>query len=174
MKVNKDIKLRRIRVSDAKDFFEITGDKEVNKFLSYPLHKSSDDTKFVIKNIFKKEKGPYSHTVIVMNKKVIGEVGLKKRNEGYELGYQLNRKYWGKGVMTKVITSLLNNFFKKNPSTDIYVTAYKDNKRSRALFQKFPFRKTNIKTYTFRNEKNDDGTFMWKIDKKTWTEWSGS
>lgn len=168
MKVSKDITLRKFKTRDAKDFFEIAGNKEVNKSLTYPLHKNVGDTKFVIKNIFKKSKGPYSNLAIVLNKKVIGEISLFKKEQGYELGYQLNQQYWGKGIMTEVINSLLTEFFTTNPEDEVYVTAYKENKRSRALFKKFHFQKTDIKTYIYREEKIDDGTFMWKTNKTTW------
>lgn len=96
------IRLRPVSLNDADDMYEYTSDEETTRFI-YEQHKDLDHTKKVIANYFVKESiGKYA-IVLKDSNKMIGAIEFRvhEANKSGELGYTLNRHYWGKGYMTE-------------------------------------------------------------------------
>ncbi|MGM9949314.1 MAG: GNAT family N-acetyltransferase, partial [Lysinibacillus sp.] len=94
--------LRPVSFDDAEDMYEYTSDEETTRFL-YEPHKDLNQTKSVIANYFIKESiGKYAMVVKETNK-MIGAIEFRVHdyNKSGELGYTLNRHYWGKGYATE-------------------------------------------------------------------------
>ena len=110
--------LMKFTLGDAEGMYNNWAtDPEVNKFLSWPLHKSMDETKEVIsKWIANYENGSYNWIVETKNThEVIGSIceeGKSIKNKTIALGYCYGSKFWNKGyaseVLRKVIEYLLN------------------------------------------------------------------
>jgi ribosomal-protein-alanine N-acetyltransferase len=92
--------------------FEYTSDEETTRFI-YAQHKDLDKTKQVISNYFMKEwLGKYA-IVLKESNKMIGtlEFRVHEANRSGELGFTLNRHYWGKGYMTEAAKLVLELAF---------------------------------------------------------------
>ncbi|MEK5215829.1 ribosomal-protein-alanine N-acetyltransferase [Psychrobacillus psychrotolerans] len=105
--------LRPITLNDAEDMFEYTSDEETTRFI-YEHHKDLEQTKNLIANYFVKE--PIGKYAIVLREsnKMVGAIEFRVDdwNKSGDLGFTLNRHYWGKGYMTeagKLILSLAFN-----------------------------------------------------------------
>lgn len=95
--------LRPVSFDDAEDMYEYTSDEETTRYL-YDQHKDLNQTRSFIANYFIKEPiGKYAILLKEENNKMIGAIEFRVHdyNKSGELGYTLNRHYWGKGYMTE-------------------------------------------------------------------------
>ncbi|MEK4247518.1 GNAT family N-acetyltransferase [Psychrobacillus sp. FSL K6-2684] len=108
------ILLRPISFNDAEDMFEYTSDEETTRFL-YSPHKDLEQTQSMIANYFVKE--PIGKYAIVLkdSNKMIGAIEFRVDdwNKSGDLGFTLNRKYWGNGYMTEAGKLILELAFKE-------------------------------------------------------------
>ena len=90
--------LRPNTLNDAEDMFEYTSDEETTRFI-YEQHKDLEQTKNLIANYFVKE--PIGKYAIVLREsnKMVGAIEFRVDdwNKSGDLGFTLNRHYWGKG-----------------------------------------------------------------------------
>ncbi len=94
--------LRPVSLDDAEDMYEYTSDEETTRFI-YDPHKDLDQTKTVIANYFVKEPiGKYA-IELKESKKMVGAIEFRvdEWNKSGDLGFTLNRHYWGNGYMTE-------------------------------------------------------------------------
>ncbi|WP_150285586.1 GNAT family N-acetyltransferase [Rummeliibacillus sp. TYF-LIM-RU47] len=106
------ILLRPVSFDDAEDMFEYTSDEETTRFL-YAEHKDLNQTKNFIANYFIKEPiGKYA-IVIKESSKMIGAIEFRvhEHNHSGELGYTMNRQYWGNGYATEAGELILDLAF---------------------------------------------------------------
>ena len=95
-----------VTLDDAPAVFQWAGDPEVNRYMSYPLHKSVDETRAWISSITPDalEFGFYRKD----NGQLIGTGGVGKNTDGvHELGYNLRRDAWGRGYATEAAQAML-------------------------------------------------------------------
>ena len=108
------IELRKQRISDAKKFFEILSHPE---FTYFSRPKNLEAEKEFLRRSAKKRKDNIAHNyAILYNGKLIGGCGIKidqHRKFIGEIGYFLDRSYWGKGITTKAVKLLEKIGFKK-------------------------------------------------------------
>lgn len=109
-----DIYLRAIQYEDYKDMFEYGSDSETTKHLSWKLD-SLEEAKSVIKivHLSRPERGlPLAYALICKgNNKMIGTCDyhtIDWETLNGEIGYVINRDYWGKGYMTKACKALID------------------------------------------------------------------
>ncbi|MDR2821933.1 MAG: GNAT family N-acetyltransferase [Acholeplasmatales bacterium] len=135
--------LRSPKVSDAKDVFEYCRDTEVGPSAGWSPHKNIKETIEIIKK-FKREQD----VLLVYHKedkKVIGSVGFHIRNvEDYqrktrEIGYVLNREYWGEGLMTEAVKELITFCFESLKLEMLVCSHFDFNERSRRVILKCGF-----------------------------------
>ncbi|KOP68262.1 acetyltransferase [Bacillus sp. FJAT-18019] len=94
--------LRPVILEDAEDMYEYTSDEETTRFI-YDQHTDINRTKNLIANYFIKEPiGKYA-ILLKENNKMIGTIEFRvhEYNKSGELGYTLNRHFWGNGYMTE-------------------------------------------------------------------------
>lgn len=96
------ILLRPVNLEDAEDMHEYASDKENTRFV-FEKHQDLKETKHTIAELFIKE--PLGKFAIVLKEssKMIGTIALNvsPENRSAEMGYALNKRYWGKGYMTE-------------------------------------------------------------------------
>ena len=77
------------------------------------------------------------------NNNVIGECGLLKTNkpitEELEIGYMIDKKYWGMGYCKEMLNELVNYAFEVLITNCIKAGMYKENIRSAKLLEKIGF-----------------------------------
>lgn len=160
IKINDDIKLREITLADAEDLFEFASDPVVTKYLRYDYHKNLEETRDIIKNIFLKNDDPLSKLVIEYKDKMIGMCNLVHNQGLNEIGYQLNKKYWGKRIIPTVLPYLIDVFFMLHPDEKIYITADPKNVKSLKIIDKLNFIKSDVIS--------DQGINYLYTDKERW------
>jgi len=107
--------LRRFQFSDHTDMFQWASDPDVVKYLSYAPHKTINETKAVLKSWIKN----YSTTTtynwaIEFQGVVIGNIAVVTQDDECftcHLGWQIDKPYWNKGIMTEAANAVVNYLF---------------------------------------------------------------
>lgn len=108
-----EIKLRKPKISDLKEFQEVFNDKDVvNQLSGYNYPFSLEKAEKILSNIIKKnKKGNYYEFAIIFDRKYVGMIVLEnpsKNKKTYTLGYALGKKYWNKGITSMAIKKILS------------------------------------------------------------------
>ena len=105
--------LRKFTLDDAEDMYNNWGkDPLTNKFLSWELHRSIDDSKKVIKDwLVKYELGFYNWVVELKDThEIIGNIceeGKNLKHKTISLGYCYGSKYWNHGYATEALKRVI-------------------------------------------------------------------
>ena len=99
--------LRPMTVADAEDAFEWQSDPEVNRYMVYPLYTDIEKTWNWLRGL-KPDEHEFGFELKASGK-VIGAGGIKyvPDAKAWELGYNLNRAYWGRGYATEASRALI-------------------------------------------------------------------
>ena len=110
--------LREWKETDLDDFFEYASVDGVGQMAGWQPHKNIEESKFIL-DMFIRESKTFA-VVLKENNKAIGSVGIEKLSteiDGYEnlvgreLGYVLNKDYWGQGLMPEAVKTVINYCF---------------------------------------------------------------
>lgn len=99
--------LRPLTVDDAPDVFEWVGDPIVNRYMPYSLYENVDQVRTWINQIAPEE----NEFAFVLREsgKVIGAGSIEPNEDcRFELGYNLNRLYWGMGYATEAARGMIS------------------------------------------------------------------
>lgn len=136
--------LRPLSTNDAKDMFEYATDDEIGPYAGWTPHKTIDETISTI-DFMIRENDVYA-IVLKSENKMIGTLGLHKRDYDpavKELGYVLNKAYWGNGYVTEASKALIVNAFEFSTINKIIVKHFKYNERSQRVIERLGFTYTN-------------------------------
>lgn len=109
--------LRSLKASDAADVFEYASDPEVTRHVRFVTHKSLKDTRTFL---VLAERARRKHETMVWaiqlkaGGKMIGTCGFvafAPQHQRAELGYALNRSYWGQGYAAEAAAALVAHGF---------------------------------------------------------------
>jgi len=105
--LTKRLILRSLTVQDAEDAFEWQSDPEVNRYMVYPLYTDIGATREWIRGL-RREDNEFGFQLRDTGK-VIGAGGIRyiPNDDAWELGYNLNREYWGQGYATEASRALI-------------------------------------------------------------------
>ena len=152
--------LREWEETDLNDFFEYASVDGVGQMAGWQPHKNIEESKFVL-DMFIRE-GKTFAVVLKENNKAIGSVGIEKLSteiDGYEnmtgreLGYVLNKDYWGQGLMPEAVKAVINYCFKTAGCDYLLCSCSPRNTQSARVIEKCGFRFVLEKT-----RKLTDGT----------------
>jgi len=141
-----EILIRPIKYEDYKDMFIYGSDDQVTKTLMWDSYKNIEEAKLSVENVFlnRPEKGiPSAYAIIYKkNNQMIGTCDIFRIDydemEG-EIGYVLNRDYWGKGYMTLACEALLDFGFNYLKLNKLHIGHMKNNIGSRRVIEKCGF-----------------------------------
>jgi [ribosomal protein S5]-alanine N-acetyltransferase len=155
--------LREIVAEDVEDFFEMDKDPAVHRYLGNKPVESREQMVEVIEFIRSQyaENGIGRWAVVEKdNKQFIGWAGLKLVKETlnhhqdyYDLGYRLNRNYWGKGYATEAARASLHYGLETMKLKEIFAAAHVDNVASNRILSGLGFVLQN--TFYFDEELNN-------------------
>lgn len=135
--------LREFVPSDFADMFVFESDPEVVKYVCYGPYTEEECRRDLGYHIENQTANPriYYHLAIVLpeENKLIGWCGLERISEKdreLEIGYALNRHYWGKGYATEAAEAMLQFGFKELNAHRIFATANPANKGSHRVLEK--------------------------------------
>jgi ribosomal-protein-alanine N-acetyltransferase len=104
--------LRKMALTDAPDVFAYASDPEVTRYLPWDTHTSIAETMAHARRTLEQYVAGAGGSWVIEHKrdrKVIGSVEyrLSLEHRKGELGYVLCRAYWGQGIMTDVLRTLI-------------------------------------------------------------------
>lgn len=149
-KVDNEVSLRLFNKDDSKEFYDLTINskaylKEWLGWLDYT--KSIEDTAQNIQSRCNElvENGGYPQSfAIIYNGEIAGTIGfneINKTNKIGVVGYWLGEKFQGKGIMSKAFKAVIDYGFNDLKLNRIEVRIAVENKKSRALPERFGFKK---------------------------------
>ncbi|HPL55857.1 MAG TPA: GNAT family N-acetyltransferase [Bacilli bacterium] len=110
--------LRPWLLSDLDDFYEYSKVDGVGQMAGWSPHKNIEESAQILK-VFIKEKKVFA-IVLKETGKVIGSLGIEEVREksmlasplkGRELGYVLNKDFWGRGLMPEAVKKVIDYCF---------------------------------------------------------------
>ena len=149
--VEEDLLLRKIEKNDLAELFQTYSDPEVMKYTADPAFPGFDymDQFYhsVMSGYRKKE---YFELAIIYRSKPIGTCSFhsfNKEEQSIEIGYLLNRAFWGCGIATKVVNKLIDYLTKELAIKKIIADIEEENRRSINFIEKIGFTKVDRKKY---------------------------
>ncbi|KLV28026.1 GCN5-like N-acetyltransferase [Niallia circulans] len=149
----KRLLLRGWKEADYKDLYEYAQKEEVGPFAGWPPHKSEQESKEVIRYFLQNEN---SYAIVWKEEnKVIGSIGFHERTPDTklshlaqrEVGFALNPRYWGRGIVPEAVNYLLEYGFEHLCLDLIWCGHFDFNTKSRRVNEKcgfhYKFQKTN-------------------------------
>ena len=132
--------LRKIKKTDIDDVYEYASDPLVPKYLLWSEHKTKEYTKDYLKYLSKlyKQRKFYDWGIIY-KEKLIGTVGFSSiniKNNSAEIGYVLNRSFWGFGIATEAVMEILQFGFITLNLSKIEAIFLPENHQSRRVLEK--------------------------------------
>lgn len=144
--------------ADLEDFHAYARVPGVGEMAGWPHHKTIQETRTILKQFMAAQE-----VLAVVHKedqKVIGSLGthpvphtLPEPWQGAyakEIGYALNKDYWGRGLMTEAVSSLVGHLFRYTQATLLICCCGASNLQSRRVMEKAGF--TFSRTFARRRE----------------------
>ncbi len=138
--------LRRMRKSDLFDVFDYASCDEVTRYLLWYPHPDIKFTKRYLSIVDSKYKNGTFYDWAVVDKKsghMIGTCGftaLDAENNRGEIGYVLNRKFWGRGLAAEAVRAVVTFGFEILGLNRIEAKYIVENKASRRVLEKCSMR----------------------------------
>ena len=138
--------LRRWEKNDAESLYEYAKDPDVGPIAGWPAHRSIEESRDVIKNVFN-GKEAYAICLKTDNRaigaielKLIGHTDMTERDDECELGYWLGKPFWGQGIVPEAVKEMLRHAFEEIGMTTVWVGYYEGNAKSKRVQEKCGFR----------------------------------
>ena len=138
--------LRAWRWDDLADFYEYASVPGVGEKAGWNHHGSMEESQRILGHFIDGKKT--FALELKENGKVIGSLGLEPRAEdagltedmlGREIGYVLNKDYWGRGLMPEAVKSVINHCFDELHFDFLTCGHFDHNDRSRRVVEKTGF-----------------------------------
>lgn len=140
------LSLRKITRQDIPDIFEIYSNREVMLYFDdrYAFENMSEAEQMVsdYDNAIRDQTGLRWGIVLKSTRKLIGTCGFHEISDYHkriELGYDLNRNYWGKGIMKEALSVIIDHAFEKSEVNRIEAFVEPPNTTSCTLLGKLGF-----------------------------------
>ena len=134
------IKLRRILKTDLDDVYEYASDPATSEYLLWSPHPTKSFTKKYLDHIDKKYKhGEFYDWGIEIEGKMIGTCGFTSfsiENNSAEIGYVLNKRYWGCGIAAEATRMVMKYGFTELKLNRIEAKYMVENDSSRRVMEK--------------------------------------
>ena len=134
--------LRRISVFDAEDMYEYSSDAEVTKYLLWDTHPSLHYTSQYTEYLQKRYAvGDFYDWAVTLrgSGKMIGTCGFSRFLPEYktgEVGYVLNRSFWGRGYASEALSAVITFGFEHIGLHRIMAVCMAENGASLAVMKK--------------------------------------
>ena len=142
--------------SDLDDFYEYARVDGVGQMAGWKPHGSIDESRTIL-DMFIREKKTFA---LVYGGKAVGSLGIEKYNEqffpelsdlrGREIGYALNKDYWGKGLMPEAVRTVIGYLFNVVNLDFILVGHFEWNRQSARVIEKCGFQYVRTIPYETR------------------------
>lgn len=153
----KRVYLRHPIINDAPRLFEIASNPNVTKFLNYTPHKDVDESRNVLVKWIEDESLRKTYRWAILHEpRMIGIIEARiKPNNLYNLGWQLDEKYWGKGFMTEAAAAVTEWLFMEKNANIVEATTNTENIGSWRVMEKIGMKRI----------KEVNGKFIYQITR---------
>lgn len=129
--LNEHIKLRPFTINDIEDIYDYGKEEGVFE-LTGMNHLETLDDALLLAFSLSLNRGAIA---VVYDDKVIGSIDVRKcifknSNLSKEIGFVLNKDYWGRGIMTYAINQILDYLFTKTKTKEVWAGHFYYNERS--------------------------------------------
>lgn len=113
----KRLMLRKMQVSDLEKLFQVWSNPEVTRFMNIDKFTDKKQAKemIILFDKLSKENTAIRYSIIELeSNEIIGSCGfniLDFENAKAEIGYEINKPFWGKGFAPEAITCLIRHAF---------------------------------------------------------------
>ena len=133
--------LRKMSIEDAPSLVKHANNKKISDYIiNIPYPYDEPQAVFRLSYVVQgfKNKSRFVFAIVLKeNKEFIGEISLNlDQHHRAELGYWLGELYWGRGLMTEVITSVLKFGFSNLHLKTIFATCHVENMASSKVLVK--------------------------------------
>jgi ribosomal-protein-alanine N-acetyltransferase len=164
--------LREVRTEDAPACFTMRGDPETMRHVRRPLATTLDDAKAFISRVLEGQRANTCAQWAITLKGddtcigVIGPWRIDLENHRGELGYMLARSYWGQGLISEAIATVVDHAFSVLGLHSLEAWVDPRNKASLRALEKNGF----IQEAHFKENVFWDGVFS---DSVVFSRWAG-
>ncbi|MCO6510897.1 MAG: GNAT family N-acetyltransferase [Aridibacter famidurans] len=173
------IVLRQLRDSDAEDLFAIFGDDEVIRYWSSPAHESLDDSRDLILDTLRQFKARTMFewcAALRDSDRMIGTCTLLNVDIAHrraEIGYALNRGFWGRGYATEIVELVIAFAFGPLNLHRLEADVHPDNAGSFRLLEKQGFKREGYLRERWHHlGRIEDGVYLGLL-RPEWLELKG-
>ena len=164
--------LRPFRLEDADGVFDYSADWEWARYLPHvpqPYTRKAAREK-VARNVLESwETDP--GWAIVLDQRLIGGIWLMNvQNELGELGYELSREHWGKGLMLEAALAVINWGFETRELAKIHASTDSRNTRSERVLQKIGMGQEGVLRSHFKAREGRSDSVHYGILREEWEE----
>lgn len=143
--------LRQFTYEDAAAYFEYLSDDEVITYvpeecIPRSLERSIEEIEYNL-DLFRYKRSIYWAIARKDNNQLIGSCGFNYWNRDHnraEISYDLNKKYWGKGIMSAAAKQLVTYGFTQMELHRIEATVTPTNQASLRILRKLGFQKEGV------------------------------
>lgn len=138
--------LRHWQSADAPRLFELASDEDIGPNCGWNPHKSINESDFIINNVFN---GQYCYCIVDKSNNLpignieilnVGHTKIQELPKECELGFWLGKDYWNKGIMTEVVSYIIDYCFNELKMECIHCHYEEGNDRAKAIEDRLGFR----------------------------------
>ncbi len=166
--------LRTLKAEDAGEIFRRwTGDREVNRYMNYSLHKSEEETAEWLRAEEENIEKDDNYTWGFVRKdtgELIGSGGIcyNKDYGMFELGYNIMKKYWGQGYTVEASKRILKFAVDDLGESCFFGRHAKENPASGKVMVKTGFRYWRDGFYdTMDGVRFESREYRWRLDENS-------
>lgn len=155
--------LRPMSMADIEFVFRHFSSTETNQFSSYENLKSMQEAMELFKLFIEPGKPSSFRLGIVLRKTgelvgTLGFYGLATRDRRAEIGYDLGKEHWGRGIMTEAVRALVKYGFEEIGLNRIEASVDPENERSVKLLERLCFTREGRlrEKYYYKGRFHDD------------------
>ncbi len=149
--VDNDLILRQVTYDDINDYFEYMSSEEVIKYVPEEciprnLDRAKEEIDYNL-DLYRYRRSIYWALALKDGNKLIGSCGFNYWNRDHsraEISYDLSHKYWGKGIMSRTVKSVLGFAFTRMELRRVEATVTPSNFGSLKVLRKMGFKKEGI------------------------------
>lgn len=146
-----DLVLRQISYDDIQDYYDYLSDEEVIRYVPEEciprnIDRAKEEIDYTL-DLFRYKRSVYWAIAQQKDNKLIGSIGFNYWNRDHaraEISYDLAKRFWGKGVMTKAVKAVLGFGYVQMNLHRIEATVTPTNHGSLRVLQKLNFKKEGV------------------------------
>ena len=167
--------LRRFTMADAEGFFQnVTSDPEVNRFLTWPLDESVEDTEKLLAGWVERYENPERYCwaiVLKETEEIIGTIAaptVKNRIDAVEVTYCIGSRWWGNGIVPEALRVVMKYMFEEVQINRIEAGFDSNNPNSGRVMEKVGMKKEGLMRQAGRNNQGLFDLVFYGILKDDW------